>query len=84
MAEVHSKPESKAVRDKIQRESQDIPGYQFVIGGRGTISRSRARLAIVLSDILNLVYYRVWFSRIAPRFGIPLRPLWKRWIRSRF
>ena len=69
---------------KEKLNAKTFPLYSFVIGGRGTISRSRARLAIVLSDILNLVYYRVWFSRIAPRFGIPLRPLWKRWIRSRF
>jgi CelD/BcsL family acetyltransferase involved in cellulose biosynthesis len=69
---------------KEKLNAKTFPLYSFVIGGRGAISRGRARLAIVLSDILNLVYYRVWFSRIAPRFGIPLRPLWKRWIRSRF
>jgi CelD/BcsL family acetyltransferase involved in cellulose biosynthesis len=43
----------------------------------------RARLFLQLSDFLQLVYYRVWFVRLAPRLRLCRRPLWRTWIRSR-
>ncbi len=35
------------------------------------------------SDLLHLAYYRIWFSRIAPRVPWLKRPLWRLWMRSR-
>lgn len=32
---------------------------------------------------LNLAYYRIWFSRVAPKLPLRRRPLWKSWTRSR-
>ena len=47
----------------------------------------RARLLVASADLLHLLYYRVWFLRLAPRmrrwFGLRPRPLWRLWIRSR-
>lgn len=51
---------------------------------RELLPRLRAAMFQRGAQALNLLYYRLWFSRIAPR--IPWRsrkPLWKTWIRSR-
>lgn len=32
---------------------------------------------------LDLLYYRLWFCRVAPRIGWRPKPLWRIWIRSR-
>ena len=42
------------------------------------------RLLLWWSDQLHLLYYRIWFLKLAPRvarFRGP-RPLWRSWIRS--
>jgi len=41
----------------------------------------RARFFLRLSDLLHLVYYRIWFLRLAPRMKRFNRPLWRKWIR---
>lgn len=45
----------------------------------------RARLAgfASASQVLDRLYYRLWFSRLRPLLGLPGRPLRKNWIRSR-
>jgi CelD/BcsL family acetyltransferase involved in cellulose biosynthesis len=47
----------------------------------------RARLLLARSDLLHLLYYRIWFLRLAPRmrrwFRLRPRPLWRFWIKSR-
>jgi CelD/BcsL family acetyltransferase involved in cellulose biosynthesis len=43
----------------------------------------RARIFLMLSQLLHLTYYRVWFGRLAPRIPLPRRCLWRTWIRSR-
>jgi CelD/BcsL family acetyltransferase involved in cellulose biosynthesis len=35
------------------------------------------------AGLLDLVYYRTWFSRLAPRLPLPRKPLRSMWIRSR-
>ncbi len=45
--------------------------------------RLRASLFASLSRLLHLCYYRIWFSRLAPRLPFKRRPLWKLWIRTR-
>jgi CelD/BcsL family acetyltransferase involved in cellulose biosynthesis len=46
-------------------------------------SSFRVRLFVALSDLIHLVYYRIWRLRLAPRLPLPRRPLWQTWIRSR-
>jgi CelD/BcsL family acetyltransferase involved in cellulose biosynthesis len=69
---------------KEKLNARSIPVHSVTVGGRGLAARCRARLAIAVADLLDLAYYRLWFARVAPRLGIPLRPLWRSWIRSRF
>lgn len=41
----------------------------------------RATIFLALARLLNLFYYKIWFSRIAPRVPNKPRALWKMWIR---
>jgi CelD/BcsL family acetyltransferase involved in cellulose biosynthesis len=43
----------------------------------------RFRLFALLSSLLNFVYYKLWFIRVAAQFPSLRRPLWRTWIRSR-
>ncbi len=53
-----------------------------------TRQRSEVRIRVYLfrlcARLLNLLYYRIWFARIAPKLPFKRRPLWKLWIRTRF
>ena len=53
-----------------------------VVSTRGGDAR-RMRLFLMMSQALHLLYYRIWFLRLA-RFS-PLRrgPLWRTWVRMR-
>ena len=54
----------------------------LVVSNRGWTAR-RVRVFLIFSDILHLIYYRIWFLRVAPLLPLPRRPLWRVWIRSR-
>jgi CelD/BcsL family acetyltransferase involved in cellulose biosynthesis len=69
---------------KEKLNAKSFPVHSVALSASGLASRCRARLAVAAGELLNLAYYRLWFARVAPRLGIPLRPLWRSWIRSRF
>ncbi len=50
---------------------------------RSRASRMKVRVARMFARWLDLLYYRIWFSRIAPRLPLPRGGLWRLWIRSR-
>jgi CelD/BcsL family acetyltransferase involved in cellulose biosynthesis len=50
---------------------------------RSGLSRLKVRAARMFARSIDLLYYRIWFSRIAPKLPLPRRGLWKLWIRSR-
>lgn len=49
--------------------------------------RIAARALLAWADLVDLVYYRLWFVKLAPRLqqklGLRPRPLWRHWIRTR-
>ncbi len=49
----------------------------------GLLRRARPAGFSCASQLLDCVYYRMWFSRIRPRLGLPGRPLSRLWIRTR-
>ena len=71
--------------------------YKLSYGGRSVpvqrlllhpVARAgRVRLMLAWADLLHLVYYRIWFTRLAPGLcrwtGLRPRPLWRLWIRTR-
>lgn len=69
-------------KDKLN--AQTLPLHSLTVCRRGVAPSWRARVTLALGDLLHLVYYRVWYLRVAPRVGIPRKPLWRSWIRRRF
>lgn len=53
----------------------------------GARARLGLRLLLAWADLVNLLYYRLWFLKLAPRLrkvlGRQPRPLWRAWIRTR-
>jgi CelD/BcsL family acetyltransferase involved in cellulose biosynthesis len=68
---------------KARLGAEEHPVRRVVIGGRTATARWRGALLLRWADLLNLVYYRAWFLKIAPRLGRPRRALWRPWIRTR-
>jgi GNAT acetyltransferase-like protein len=69
---------------KERSNGESLPLYSITLCRRGLAPRLRALLTLAYGDLLNLLYYRVWYIRLAPRLGILRRPLWRSWIRRRF
>jgi CelD/BcsL family acetyltransferase involved in cellulose biosynthesis len=67
---------------KIQLGATEWPLRTVQIMRRGTSVRLRVRLFRALANLLNLVYYRVFYIRVAPRFPWIRTALWPVWIRS--
>ena len=72
---------------KTAHGGQNIPVHRILISRPGAIARLKLRLLRGWSDILDFAYYRVWFKKLSPvirqKTGLPARPLWRIWIRSR-
>lgn len=66
---------------KVRLGATEYPLGSMLIAGSG-FSALMAGLLCRWADLLHLAYYRVWFSRIAPRLPLPRRPLRRTWIRS--
>ncbi len=61
-----------------------IPLHSVTVSGRRPLAGLRARLMLAYGDLIDLVYYRVWYLRLAPRAPFLRRPLWRSWTRRRF
>lgn len=60
--------------------------HRFLMARNSTRGRIGASLLRRYANTLDVVYYRVWYNRIAPklrRAGLNPGPLWQSWIRSR-
>ena len=68
---------------KLQLGGTLLKLQSIAILRRGVFSGARVRWARFAARMLHLLYYRIWFGRVAPRVPFLRRPLWRRWIRSR-
>ena len=68
---------------KVQWGGQEHPLHSLLVVANRSGSRLRCRLFFKLADALHLLYYRIWFLRVAPKLPLKRRPLWRLWIRSR-
>jgi CelD/BcsL family acetyltransferase involved in cellulose biosynthesis len=85
------------IRDGIRFIEAGMGHYdhKLALGGRALNTQShmvlanrtsvfvRFRIFLLLSLALDLVYYRIWFRRLARYCSSLRRPLWRTWIRSR-
>jgi len=56
--------------------------YSILVVKNRLTTRLRACLFCKAADLLHLLYYRIWFGRLAHKLPFRRRPLWKIWIRS--
>jgi hypothetical protein len=68
---------------KINLGGQEHPVVSFLITRKSLGSIVRIRLFSVISWLLNLLYYRIWFKHLVSCLPIKRQPLWKLWIRTR-
>jgi hypothetical protein len=68
---------------KVQLGGRECPVESLLVTANRASSRFRAGLSAMLSTVLDLVYYKIWFQRVACRIHLRRRPLWSFWIRSK-
>lgn len=73
---------------KLDYGGQSVPVHRLILSPEGSGARRKLRLLLALSDLLDLVYYRIWFLKLVPRLARLTRrkprALWQSWIRTRF
>jgi CelD/BcsL family acetyltransferase involved in cellulose biosynthesis len=68
---------------KLRLGGREYPVRSVLVAANRRTSRARAAVFCRLADLLGLLYYRIWFNRLAPRLPLGRRALWRVWIRSR-
>lgn len=72
---------------KTSLGAEMAPLHRIIIRRAGRVSDLRLRALLGWSALINLLYYRIWFLKIAPqlrpRLGLAPRPLWGLWRRTR-
>ncbi len=69
---------------KLRHGGQLFNTRKLFVKKKGFWRSLRINLFLLLSRALHLLYYRIWFTRLAPRCPFKRRrSLWKCWIRSR-
>ncbi len=67
----------------VQLGGIEQPMCCVLIARNQLASRLRARILFRAAHLLHLLYFRIWFNRLAPMLPLSRRPLWKSWIRLR-
>nr|WP_245218229.1 GNAT family N-acetyltransferase [Ruegeria sp. HKCCE3926] len=72
---------------KLVYGGESVPTHRLIVLRRSGISPVLLKLCLGWARVLHLVYYRLWFGRVAPRLRavIPLKnkSLWSSWIKTR-
>ncbi len=68
---------------KVQLGGTEVPLHSLLFAAPRWGTRVRVGGFTWLARLLHLVYYKLWFMRLAPRLPLRRRPLWRIWIRSR-
>lgn len=72
---------------KLVYGGENVPVHRIVVSASTWFARARLTMIFAWTDLLNLLYYRIWFLKLAPRLhrltGGKPRPLWRSWIRTR-
>jgi hypothetical protein len=68
---------------KLHLGGKEIPLVSHLISKKSTNCIFRTYLFYFCSRMLHLLYYRIWFNRLAPKFPLKRKPLWRLWIRTR-
>jgi len=68
---------------KVKHLGEELLLRRLVITGLSVNSRVRVKSFLHMADLLNFIYYRIWFLKVAPRICKSQSPLWRSWIQTR-
>lgn len=71
---------------KIDYGGYDVAVHRLIIHPSTAFAKLKLRLLTHYINLFNLLYYRIWFLKLSPRYraltGAKPAPLWRSWIRS--
>lgn len=68
---------------KLTLGAMECNSQSILITASGSSARWRVSMFECMASVLDKLYYRIYFSRIAPLLPWKPRPLWRLWIRSK-
>ena len=69
-------------KHKLEMGGTLLPTRNLYVIPKKPTTVMRIRLFRLFAHLLNFCYYRIWYSRVAPRLPLKRRGLWKIWIRT--
>ncbi len=67
---------------KLRMGGKLVPIYSIHMLRRGAFVRMRISIFKLMARLINCVYYKIWFSRLAPKLPFQRKPLWEIWIKT--
>ena len=72
---------------KLSYGGHEVPVLRVILCREKVSARIMLQILLAWADLVDLIYYRVWFKKLAPQLrgalGIRPRPLRQVWLRSR-
>jgi CelD/BcsL family acetyltransferase involved in cellulose biosynthesis len=68
---------------KIQHGGAEFELRRLVLSNPSSTARIKAKLVLLWSDVVNVLYYRVWFLKVSRYFHMRARGLSKIWLETR-
>jgi len=69
---------------KLRLGYSEFSMHSVLLAAPRALAQGKARVLATAAGLLDRLYYRAWFNRIAPHLPLRRHPLWKSWIRTRF
>ena len=67
---------------KLEMGGELFPTKNLYVIPKKTATVVRVRLFRFLARLLNLLYYRIWYCKVAPKLPLDRKGLWRIWIRT--
>jgi CelD/BcsL family acetyltransferase involved in cellulose biosynthesis len=69
---------------KTRLGGNDYPTHSITIIRNRKTERIRFSILKLSANIINILYYKIWIRRVAPRLNMRKKPFWRLWIRLDF
>ena len=68
---------------KIEYGGEEFALRRLVVTRSSMFTRQKMLLFLLWSDLIDIIYYRIWFKKMTPKIPFFKYPLWRTWIRTR-
>ena len=68
---------------KMSSGGEEFALRRLIVTRSSMFTRQKTLLFLLWSDLIDIIYYRIWFLKIAPKISFFKFPLWRTWIRTR-